>query len=73
MQFPTMFFIVTAPLAMSARWFSSFSCYCSGLLSLPFKLLESLVGNWKVSSWDLLEHVSPCSQGEWLAHKLHQD
>jgi hypothetical protein len=43
MQFPTMFFIVTAFLAMSARWFSYFSRYCSGILVLPLELLESLL------------------------------
>jgi hypothetical protein len=53
-----MFFIMTALLAMSARWFSSFSRYYGSLLVLPFELIE---------------HVSPYSQGEWLAHKLRQD
>jgi hypothetical protein len=41
-----MVFIVTALLEMSAKWFSSFSHHCNGLLVLPFKLLESLV--WEI-------------------------
>jgi hypothetical protein len=41
-----MFFIVTILLAMSARWFSSLSRYNSGLLVLPFELLESIL--WEI-------------------------
>jgi hypothetical protein len=46
MQFPTVFFIVIALLAMSARWFDSFSRHYSGLLVLPFKLLKSIM--WEI-------------------------
>jgi hypothetical protein len=46
MHFPTMFLIVTSFLAMSARWISSFSCYCGGLLVLPFKLIKNFM--WEI-------------------------
>jgi hypothetical protein len=46
MQFPTVFFIVITLLVMSVRWFSSFSRYCSGILVLPFELLESIL--WEI-------------------------
>jgi hypothetical protein len=46
MQFPTVFFNVTALLVVSAILFSSFSHYCSGLLVLLFELLESIL--WEI-------------------------
>jgi hypothetical protein len=46
MQSPTMFIIVIDFLAMSARWLSSFSDQCGGLLVLPFKLLKWLM--WEI-------------------------
>jgi hypothetical protein len=41
-----MFFIMISLLAMSERWFSSSSHYCSGLLVLPFKLIKSIL--WEI-------------------------
>jgi hypothetical protein len=69
MLFPTVFFIVTSLSAMSARWFSSFSRYCSSLLVLPFEIIESIL--WEIGMFlrGILLNMFPPSLKVIVLHK----